>query len=195
MSGIGQNGQLAWPVTQPARRYSANVAPAHIVILGLMGAGKTTIGSALAAQLSWPLSDSDLWLLARTGHTARQLRDELGTDELHRLEAEHLLATLASPQRTVICAAASVVEDAACQRALTRQDVAKVWLRGSIGELAARFASGPHRPAYGADSEAFLAEQQARREHLFQACAPIEIDTTAKTPEQVLADVLQRLPG
>ena len=182
-------------MTAPAWRYSADVAPAHIVILGLMGAGKTTIGCALAAQLSWPLTDSDGWLQARTGRTARQLRDELGENALHRLEAEHLLAALNAPQRTVVCAAASVVEDDACQQALTRKDVAKVWLRGSVSELAARFASGPHRPAYGGDTAAFLAEQQARREHLFQACAPIEVDTTAKTPSEVLADVLERLPG
>ncbi len=182
-------------MTPPGQRYSADVQPAHIVFLGLMGAGKTTIGSALAAHLGWPVSESDAWLEAHTGKTARELRDELGADELHRLEAEHLLSALRAPERTVICAAASVVEDEACRQALSRTDVAKVWLCGSAAVLAARFASGPHRPAYGSDTQGFLAEQQARREHLFQACAAVEVDTAAKTPGQVLEEVLRRLPG
>jgi len=169
------------------------VTTPHIVILGLMGAGKTTLGQALADHLGWPLSDSDAWLEHTLGQTARQLRDTLGAETLHQFEVEHLMEALRLPQPSVVCAAASVVENEACRRALAQPDLAKIWLRGSAAALAARFTSGGHRPAYGEEPIAFLAEQQERREHLFAACQPLGVDTDGKTADEVLAEVLERL--
>src|SRR5437868_9719650 len=89
----------------------------HVVLLGLMGSGKTTIGRALAAHLGWSVSDSDEYIQRATGQTARQLLAAAGVDALHRLEAQHLLDALATAGPAVVCAAASVVDDEACRRA------------------------------------------------------------------------------
>ena len=45
----------------------------HIVLVGLMGAGKTTVGRRLAARLGWPWHDSDAEITASTGLTVREL--------------------------------------------------------------------------------------------------------------------------
>jgi shikimate kinase len=87
----------------------------HIVVLGLMGAGKTAVGQVLARRLGWHLSDSDEEIRARTGKTVRELRAEKGVDAMHRLEYEHLLTALEVDQTTIVCGAASVVEDAGCR--------------------------------------------------------------------------------
>ncbi len=124
----------------------------HVVVTGLMGAGKTSVGGAIAARLGWPVHDSDATLLAATGRTAREIRAELGTDGLHRAEARALLDALATDESDVICAAASVIEDPAARAGLARDDVAVIWLRASPAILARRFASDDeHRPIYGPD--------------------------------------------
>jgi len=149
----------------------------HVILLGLMGAGKTTVGTDLAARLDVPLRDSDADMLAATGETARQLRDSLGEDALHAREAQHLLDSMARPDGAVICAAAAVADDARCVEALRRTHDLVVWLQVPPGVLAARFAREPHRPAYGVDTVAFLTAQAGRREPIYRALADLVVPT------------------
>lgn len=167
--------------------------PSHVVILGLMGAGKTTLGRALSQRLGWPLNDSDQQIERATGRTVRQLKDELGVDEMHELESAQLLAALDEQDPSVIDAAASVVDDPRCRRALRRRGVVAIWLRGSAETLAARFGSSSHRPAYGRDPIVFLRAQIARRGPLFAAIRPRIVEIDGKAPAQVLAEVLGHL--
>ena len=87
----------------------------HIVLVGLMGSGKTTVGAALAAALGVPLRDSDADIERDTGLTGRDIAARDGIDALHALEARQLLDALDEPGTTVITAAASTLDDPACR--------------------------------------------------------------------------------
>jgi shikimate kinase len=163
--------------------------PAHVVLMGLMGAGKTTVGRALAERLGWPLDDSDLSIEARQGATVRELSERLGVAAMHRLEAEHLLGALAQPQPSVVCAAASVVEDEACVAALARGDVFPVWLELDVQTLAARFSSGPHRPVLDADAAALFRSQLTERSRRFAAVARARVSVAGRRPEQIASEI------
>ncbi len=167
--------------------------PRHVVLVGLMGAGKTTVGRRLAAALERPFSDSDPWIERRTGRTVRELRDERGVVAMHELEAAHLRDALGQPQPSVIAAAASTIEDPGCREALGAPGVAVVWLRASPAALAGRFVRKGHRPWYGRRPGGFLADQAARRDPLYSALDPIPVETEGTSTRNVVGRVLAAL--
>ena len=165
----------------------------HVVLVGLMGAGKTSVGRGLAARLNWPWHDSDAEIEAATGLTVRQLSDRDGVGAMHDLEAAQLLHVLAGPGQSVISAAASVIESETCRQALAGPDIAVVWLRAAPAVLAARFSADDHRPAFGASPGALLVGQAAKREPLLQALDPIIIDVDRIDPDEAVARTLEAL--
>lgn len=165
----------------------------HIVLLGLMGAGKTTVGEALAARLGWPLRDSDADILTATGRSGRQLDEERGTTELHRLEARHLIDAIGDSQASIICAAASTIDDPDARTALAGDGLLLVWLRAEPATLAGRIRRPGHRRRLGPDRALGLAAQAAWRYPLFAALAPTVVDTDGRTARDVIATILPRL--
>ena len=168
--------------------------PRHIVITGLMGAGKTTVGHALAHKLGRTWRDSDAEIEADTGLNVRELRDREGVDAMHAREAAQLLGALASPEPSVISAAASVVDSKACRDAMEGPDVEVFWLHASPTVLADRFASADdHRPAYGRSTKAFLADQVALREPLAAGIGARFIDVDGLSKTEAIARVADAL--
>jgi len=157
----------------------------HVVVLGLMGSGKTTIGTALASRLGWSVSDSDSVIMSSTGRTAAELVAQLGIDYLHALERDHLLGCLSSQQLAVVCAAASVIDEAVCRRALAVPSVRCVWLRASVGTLVDRFKSGGHRPQYDVELPAMFRKQISSRAAHFAAVSTIDVDVDGRSVDDI----------
>lgn len=160
--------------------------PRHVVMIGLMGSGKSTVGRRVAERLGWPFYDSDKDIQAATGLTVRELKERDGVDAMHALEAGQLLNRVRERDPSVISAAASTIEVPAVREALERPEVAPIWLRADPAVLANRFASkDQHRPEFGDSPRAFLIEQAARRHPLFEAVDPIVIDVDRIRPPEV----------
>jgi shikimate kinase len=165
----------------------------HIVLVGLMGAGKTTVGGELASRLGLPWHDSDAEIETATGLTVRQLRDRDGVEAMHGLEASHLLRALEDPHPSVISAAASVIDVEACRQALSGPNVAVMWLRATPAVLANRFPLDDHRPSFGTSPLAFLEEQAGRRDPLFRKLDPIVVDVDRIGPGEAVARAIEAL--
>ena len=158
----------------------------HVVVTGLMGAGKTTIGRALATRLGWPFSDSDEAIASSRGQTAREIAVRAGPARLHRLEADHLRRALKAPGRSVVAAAASVVEDPRCLAALEAPEVLVVYLRATVPTLVARFDREAHRPLYGDDAATMFHDQIATRGPVLERLADLVVDVDlADSPERL----------
>lgn len=154
-----------------------------------MGAGKTTLASALADRLGRPLCDSDADITDNTGMEADTIAAQPGGKRrLHDLEAAHLTAALSS-DNCVIAAAASVVDRAELRAAMAPATV--IWLDAPPEVLAQRFVSEPHRPVYGDPHEVLAAHDERRRPHL-SAVADIVLDAT-QPPAAVLSEALAAL--
>jgi shikimate kinase len=178
----------------PAGSEARRSAPRHVVVVGLMGAGKTSVGRELARRLAWPHVDSDASLAARLGETARDLVHEAGAEELHRIEADLLLEALATPGPSVISAAASTIEVDRCRVALAAPDIFVVWLRADPSILADRARRGRHRPELDPDLDALLRRQSQERGPLFESVADLTLDPGSATPTELVDQLEQAAP-
>lgn len=143
----------------------------HVVLVGMMGAGKSSVGRALAAELGRPLFDSDEMIEERSGRTVREIWEADGETAFRSLETDTLLDALSSPEPCVIAAAGGIVLAEANRRALVEADAYVVWLVAGVDLLLERVRRGMHRPLLDDDPEGTLRRMYAEREALYQEVA------------------------
>ena len=83
----------------------------RIVLVGMMGCGKTTVGGILAKRLGWPFHDNDAMLRQLFAATPRQLLEAGGEAAMHAAELTALSAALAMPTPAVVAAAGGTILD------------------------------------------------------------------------------------
>ncbi len=164
----------------------------HLVLIGMMGTGKTTVGRLLAARLGWAFWDNDEALRRVSGQTAAEVQNARGQAALHEIEDRLLREALGSDAPTVLAAAASVV---LAPDALT--GALSVWLRASAGweERNIESSGQQHRPL-PADAASFLTHLSAARESLYATAADITIDVAGEaqtTCDRVLDAIAGRV--
>lgn len=162
-----------------------------VVLLGLMGSGKTTVARLVAKALGRPMRDSDDELEATYGLSAAEQVARHGKDVLHQRESQQLRQALADQRAPVVAAAASVVEDPACRAALG--DAFVVWLDAPAAVLADRMREGLHRPHYRRDLAQMLTEQYQRRAPWFRQVADLRVDVATLPPRRVAEQVVAAL--
>jgi shikimate kinase len=159
-----------------------------LVLVGLMGAGKSVVGGLVAGELGWEMVDVDVAITARTGSTVRELWEAGGEAAYRLLESEVVLDALAAGVPAVIAAPGGVVLNPAVRTALGGAFV--VWLRAAPDVLAGRVRPGDHRPLLGDDPLAVLTFMAVDRSELYEAVADAIIDTDALDPGTVADRVL-----
>jgi shikimate kinase len=164
----------------------------HVVLVGLMGAGKSTVGRSVARRLHRPYVDNDDELRRRTGGTAHALADREGLDALHREERATLQDAIAHEEPSVIGAAAATITDRAIRDELRQEFV--VWIDPSIDSLVQRFQPHTHRPRVEGDVRAFLQRQHDERGPLYREVArmvvhPDHADDIAPVVDEIVQTV------
>jgi shikimate kinase len=162
----------------------------HVVLVGMMGAGKTTIGRRLARRLERPFVDSDEQVEARTGRTVREIFEADGEPAFRRIETEALCEALGSVTPSVIAAAGGTVL-AEVNREAMRHAGTVVWLRADPSVLARRVRNGTHRPLLADDPDAVLRKLDADRRDLYEAVAHHVVDTADQRPEAVVDAIVE----
>lgn len=163
--------------------------PDHLVLVGMMGAGKTTVGRMVADQLGWGYLDSDEQVAEVTGRSVPELFAEGGEAAFRSIEARVLADALAGQDPVVVSAAGGVVL-AEGNRALLARSGTVVWLRADPATLARRVGNGEGRPLLGEDPPAALVALDAVRRPLYAEVARIVIDVDELSPEAVATAVL-----
>lgn len=166
--------------------------PCRLVLVGFMGAGKSTVGALVARAVGWEFVDLDDQVERSAGRPVAEIVRGLGLAAFRRMEAEAGRRALARDQVVVAAGGGWAAEPG--RMAETRADARTVWLQVRPATALARVvASGVPRPLLEdapnplAAAETLLAERTPR-----YALGDITIDTEEKSPEQVAQEVIDR---
>lgn len=168
----------------------SSISHDHILIIGEMGAGKTTIGEAVASSLNMPFRDSDAALEAREGESGSSIAARLGVDRLHELELEVFLEMAAEELRSVIAPAASVIDSERGREVIGHHFA--VWLDADDDILVERQRRGSHRRLVHAVERGRLRERRGRH---YARLSEVRVDTGGQAIEDSVAQILDAVNG
>lgn len=170
----------------------------HIVLVGLMGTGKSTVGRLVAQRLERPFLDSDDEIEARTGRSVREIWQSDGEPAFRALETDALTAAIERDDLVVVAAAGGVVLAEANRQLLVSADADVVWLRARPETLVARIAAAgdSHRPLLDGDPAGMLETMAEQRGALYSDVSGHIVDVDDLGPADAAAAVIERVtPG
>ncbi len=162
-----------------------------VLLLGMMGSGKTSVGTALAARLGWPYVDNDVLLASSSGLTAPELLAARGSQALRSAESAVLTQLLGLPGPVVGGVPGGVVLEEHDRARLRSAGCLVIWLRCSPVVLARRVGTGDGRPRLGDDPAAALTALAAVRDPLFAQVATYVVDVDSSPPAAVARHIAE----
>ena len=168
--------------------FSEDLKTRHFALVGLMGAGKTSVGRLLAPRLGLPFHDSDENVAHAAGLTIAELFEHQGEPAFRALE-RGVLSRLLAGERSVIATGGGAVTEPDTREAL-RDQAFTIWLDASPAVLAGRLADSEERPLVaGGDPEPIL-DRLAVQRRPFYAAADLRIGTDELVAEEVTELIL-----
>ncbi len=170
---------------------SADGGPApHLIFVGLMGSGKTTVGKRCAEVLDRPFVDTDELVEASSGQTVAELFATVGEIGFRAVERQAVADACAAPTPVVISCGGGAVLDPDNRRRLQASGCV-VWLRAPAGVLAERIGSTSARPLLAnGNPEVTLERLSTLRAGTYAAIAGATVDTDSLGVDEVVERVL-----
>jgi shikimate kinase len=167
--------------------------PARVLLLGMMGAGKTSVGREIARRTGWPYRDNDSMVAEIAGVDTAALLERDGVGALRAAESAALRRAVEGPAPLVAGVAGGVVERADDLALLHDTDAFVVYLHAPLEVLVARVGSGAGRPWLQPDPETALRALFEGREQLYRQVADLVVDTDSGAAADHAAQVVAAL--
>jgi shikimate kinase len=167
-------------------------SPPRVLLIGMMGAGKSTTGHLLSKRLGWPYLDSDEEIYHQTGRTVPEIWKQDGEGAFRAEESRVLAEATTSDGPAVIAVAGGAVLDPD-NRARIRGAGLVVWLRADVAVLAARVGSGTGRPLLEGGPAAAMQRLTEVRAPIYADLADLALDVDRMSPPQVVDRILAAL--
>lgn len=162
-----------------------------VVLVGLMGAGKSCIGRRLAQRLNVPFVDADAEIEQAAGCTISEIFEKYG-EAAFRDGERRVMARLLQGPPTILAAGGGAFMDPET-RALVRAHGISVWLRADLDTLAVRTKGRNHRPLLNAGDPRDTLAKLIEVRYPVYAEADITVDTGADNPNITCARVVDAL--
>jgi shikimate kinase / 3-dehydroquinate synthase len=158
-----------------------------IVLVGFMGAGKTTVGHLLAERLGLPFVDSDHVIEQQTGGSIRQFFADHGEPAFRELESRVICELVDGPEAVLALGGGAAGHPDTVTQLKSAQ---VVYLQVSFEEAKLRVAGDEYRPMLARPG---LDDLYRRRLSVYDAVATLTVATDGRRPEAISQDVLARL--
>lgn len=159
-----------------------------IVLVGLMGAGKTAIGRRVAATLGLPFVDSDHEIETASRMTVAELFDKYGEPEFRALEQRVILRLLHDGAQVLATGGGAFINGDT--RAAVRSQAVSVWLKADLDTLMARVMKKQNRPLLRTENPRAVMEKLMAARYPVYAEADITIQTREERREVIAAEVI-----
>lgn len=161
-----------------------------VILVGVPGAGKTTVGEALAARLGVAFRDTDADVEAATGRTIADIFVESGEPEFRRLEAEAVAAALAEHTGVLALGGGAVLDPETRARLVGRPIV---WLRVGLAAASQRAGLSVARPVLLGNVRSQLKALMDARAPLYEEVATLVLDTDALSADEAVDAIVTGL--
>ncbi len=164
-----------------------------MVLVGLMGSGKSILGKQLASRLSLELVDLDDLIVSQAGKTIPEIFKGEGEEAFRALESELLAEVLAQDDEQIIATGGGAILSAE-NRAMMKQSGRVIWLDASPTVLAERIAGDTNRPLLdGVDPLFKMISLATQRNPLYAEVADLRVDTEKLSDEEAVAKIINFL--
>ncbi len=160
----------------------------NLVLTGFMGTGKTSVGREVARRLGRPFVDMDDEIAARAGKSIPRIFAEEGEDAFREMERA-LCRELSSRTGHVIATGGGALVDPA-NRDVWSGSVTLVCLQAELDEILRRVVAGADRPLLAGTAPRAEAERLLTQRRAAYAAIPWQVDTTGRTLDEVVDEVL-----
>jgi len=168
----------------------AGTRPCHIVLTGMMGVGKSTVGPLVAHSLRRDFRDVDQVVVDLAHQSIPEIFAQYGESRFREWERQALLTVLSSPQALVVALGGGAVLSPENREWLRPHLV--IWLDAQWSELGKRVQGGG-RPLLAGDGQAGLKRILAERKALYEEVSAVRIDTTGLAVVEVQAEIIRWL--
>ena len=168
-----------------------HLAGRSIVLVGLMGAGKTSIGRRLAARLGLPFRDADAEIELAAGCSVPELFERFGEKEFRDGERRVVRRLLAGEPLVLATGGGAYMDPET--RASIRRDAVSIWLRCQLPTLLRRVTGRSHRPLLTGGDPAEILQRLMTARHPTYAEADVVVDCGDENPDITTAQVLEAL--
>jgi shikimate kinase len=162
------------------------------VLVGAMGAGKTTVAALLAERWGVPARDTDADIEAAEGRAISEIFIDSGEAYFREREAGAVADALATHDGVLALGGGAVLDPAT--RALLA-DHRVVFLRVGLSDAVKRVGLGSGRPLLLGNVRGRIKALLDERSPIYESVATVVVDTDGRTPEEVAADVVAALDG
>jgi shikimate kinase len=161
-----------------------------IVLVGVPGAGKTTVGKLLAKELGLEFFDSDQVIEARAGKSVSDIFTQDGEPAFREIEHNVIVELLDSTDVVLALGGGSLGNDEA--RAKVKAAKA-VWLIAGLSQAVDRVGMNRNRPLLLGNVRGQLADLMSAREPFYKEVASVAVDTSNLIPSEVVAEIVSKL--
>jgi shikimate kinase len=161
-----------------------------IVLVGVPGAGKTTVGKLLAKELAVEFFDSDQVIEARAGKSVSDIFTQDGEPAFRKLEHDVIVELLDSNNAVLALGGGSLGNDDTRAKV---KDATAVWLITGLAQAVDRVGMNRNRPLLLGNVRRQLADLMAAREPFYKEVAAIAVDTSKLIPSEVVAEIVSEL--
>lgn len=163
---------------------------ATIVLVGVPGAGKTTVGKLLAKELGVEFFDSDQVIETKAGKSVSDIFTQDGEPTFRKLEHDVIMELLDSNNVVVALGGGSLGNDDTRAKV---KDATTVWLVAGLAQAVDRVGMNRNRPLLLGNVRGQLADLMTAREPLYKEVASIAVDTSKLIPSEVAAEIVSEL--